>query len=144
MRQIRKVLDFNTDWKFIDKDVEESKNKDYDDSSFADICIPHSNRTFPHHYFKEEAYRFVSWYRRPFFLGKEYRNKRARVEFDGVMTLATVFVNGVQVCEHKGGYTGFACDITEAVRFGEQNIMTVRVDSTERKDIPPELSLIHI
>ena len=138
MSQTREVLNFNTGWKFIDQDVEECRNDDYDDSPFADICIPHSNRTFAHHYFSEEAYRFVSWYRRPFFLGKESGSKRVRVEFDGVMTVATVFVNGVKVCEHKGGYTGFGCDITEAVRLGGQNIMAVRVDSTERKDVPPE------
>lgn len=138
MRGTREVLNFNTGWKFTDQDLEECREEGYDDSKLPEVCLPHSNRTFGHHYFSERSYRFVSWYRRPFYLGKEHAGKRVRVEFEGVMTVATVFVNGTEVCEHKGGYTGFACDITSAVRPGERNLLAVRVDSRERKDVPPE------
>ena len=138
MHRSSRVLNFNTGWRFFPGDIQAASGPDYDDSDFERVSLPHSNRTFAHHYFTEEEYRLVSWYRRPFFLDKKYEGQRVYVEFDGVMTVATVYVNGEKVCEHKGGYTGFECDITQQVKRGEQNLLAVRVDSRERKDVPPE------
>jgi len=136
--ELRKVLNFNKGWRFIDRDVEEAREKGFDDSKFEEICLPHSNRIFPHHYFSEERYRFVSWYRKRFHLNKEYESCKIVIEFEGVMTVATVFVNGQEMCVHKGGYTGFTCDITSAVDFGSENVIAVRVDSRSHRDVPPE------
>jgi len=138
MSTSREILNFNTGWRFIDQDLGEAKKRDFDDSGFEDICLPHSNRTYRHHYFTEERYRFISWYRRPFYLDKAFEGRKIVVEFEGVMTVATVFVNGQVICEHKGGYTGFACDVTHAVTFGGQNVIAVKVDSRCREDVPPE------
>jgi len=134
----RTVLNFNTGWKFIGKDVTEACEPEFDDSAFENICLPHSNRTFPRHYFIEREYQFISWYRRKFYLDSSEKKRRIFVEFEGIMSVATVYVNGKQICEHKGGYTGFSCDITDAVKLGEQNMLAVKVDSRERKDVPPE------
>ncbi|MCK4392574.1 beta-galactosidase, partial [Candidatus Bipolaricaulota bacterium] len=138
MSTSREILNFNTGWRFIDEDLGEARKRDFDDSGFEDICLPHSNRTYRHHYFTEERYRFISWYRRPFYLDKAFEGRTIVVEFEGVMTVATVFVNGQLICEHKGGYTGFACDVTHAVTFGGQNVIAVKVDSRCREDVPPE------
>ncbi len=134
----RTVLNFNTEWKFIGKDIPKASDPEFDDSAFESICLPHSNRTFPHHYFTEKKYQFISWYRRLFYLDNSAKERRIIIEFDGVMTVATVYINGKQVCEHRGGYTGFSCDITDLVKLGEQNTLAVKVDSRERRDVPPE------
>jgi beta-galactosidase len=138
MRDFRLTMNFNTDWRFSPQDFEGATQLDFDDSEFERVCLPHTNQATRHHYFTEENYRFISWYRRPFTLDHSFDGRKLVVEFDGVMTVATVYINGQQVCEHKGGYTGFSCDITDKVRLGEENILAVRVDSRERKDVPPE------
>lgn len=138
----RKILNFNTDWFFLDKDIEGAKGIDFSQSGMEKVNLPHPNRILPHHYFEESDYQFVSWYRRPFYLEEEYKGKRVIVEFDGVMTVAEIYVNGQFVGEHKGGYTSFSFDITDYLLSGENNLLAVRVDSSQRKDIPPEGNLV--
>ena len=59
---------------------------------------------------------------------KSWLNKRVNLEFDGVFQAAEVFVNGQRVGEHKGGYSGFNLDITDAVKSGD-NVVAVRVNN---------------
>lgn len=42
--------------------------------------------------------------------------------FDGAMSEAQVFVNGNKVCEWPYGYNSFSCDITDAVKIGQNEI----------------------
>lgn len=138
----REVLNLNTDWFFIPRDIREAKEINFSSEDLEAVSLPHTNKIFPHHYFSEEEYQFISWYRRPFFLEEKYRNKRLIVEFDGVMSAAEVFVNGKEVGAHRGGYTPFSFDITSFVEIGSNNLLAVRVDSTQRKDIPPEGNVV--
>ena len=48
------------------------------------------------------------------------------------------WVNGKKICEHEGGYTGFACDATEALREGSSFIVAA-VDNTRHEDNVPTL-----
>ena len=91
----------------------------------------------PWHSFDEKNYEFVSIYRRRFKLPPEVRGRRVFVDFEGVMTASTVWINGVRLGEYKGGYTPFSFELTEHIDFGGENVLAVDVDSTERPDIPP-------
>jgi len=75
--------------------------------------------------------------RRRFKLPAEARGKRVFVDFEGVMTASTVWINGVRLGEYKGGYTPFSFDLTSQVDFDGENVLAVDVDSSERPDIPP-------
>ena len=48
---------------------------------------------------------------------------------------ARVYVNGVLVGEHRGGYSAFACEIQQEVRFGQDNEITVIADNASRPDV---------
>ncbi len=134
---MRQVLNINTDWQFIARDEPEAKFAN-SNLEFQTVSLPHSNTLLPHHNFSEKEYCFVSWYRRSIFVPLKAKGQRVFIDFDGVMIAAQVFVNGVAVdTEHKGGFTPFARDITDFVKFGQENLLSVRVDSTERNDIPP-------
>ena len=50
-----------------------------------------------------------------------------------------VWVNGVRVCEHEGGFTPFDCDATSALHAGN-NFVVVAVDSTRHQDDIPSVS----
>jgi beta-galactosidase len=99
--------------------------------------IPHTNIRLPWHGFDEKSYEFVSLYRRHFELPTEARGKRVFVDFEGVMTASTVWINGTRLGEYKGGYTPFSFELTPHVDFDGENVLAVDVDSTERSDIPP-------
>src|SRR5579859_6498519 len=67
----------------------------------------------------------IGWYRRTFALPSADSGKRIWLTFDGVFRHATVWVNGWIVKQHDGGYYPFREDITDVVRFGGTNSLTV-------------------
>ena len=80
---------------------------------------------------------FISCYRKIFQPDIAWKGKRVFLRFGAVSSVAEVFLNGKKLCEHKGGYTAFAVELTENLVYEEENVITVKVDSTERNDVPP-------
>ncbi|MGH9494045.1 MAG: glycoside hydrolase family 2 protein [Candidatus Sulfotelmatobacter sp.] len=133
----RLILPMNRNWRYSRTVVDGGHAKDFDDSKFDQITVPHTNAPLPWHGFDEKTYEFVSLYRRRFKLPPEARGKRVFVDFEGVMTASTVWINGQRLGEYKGGYTPFFFDLTPHIDFDGENVLAVDVDSTERPDIPP-------
>ncbi len=73
------------------------------------------------------------WYRKNFVLGKEYRDKKLRLYFEGVYMNAEVYVNGHHAGGHPYGYSSFFVDITPYVKQGN-NMVEVRVDNSQQKN----------
>lgn len=134
---MRQIVLLNNNWKYKKGFDKSYVHKDFDDSSFTEINLPHTNKEIPYNYFDEKMYQFVSCYRKTFTVPKGLEDKRIMVDFEGVMSFAKVYVNSQYVGEHKGGYTPFSFDITEYITTNEPNVLAVMVDSTERADIPP-------
>ena len=66
------------------------------------------------------------WYHRTFEVPKAWQGERILLHFGAVDWDTTVWVNGVQVGEHKGGYDPFSLEITKALRNGP-NTLTLSV-----------------
>ncbi len=79
-------------------------------------------RAFPEH--------SIGWYRKRFTLSAGELDKRFAIEFDGVFRDCYVWLNGVLLGRHEGGYAPFGFDATDLVRAGE-NVLVVRVDATQ-------------
>ena len=131
------ILPINRKWRYSRKFVEGGHAKEFDDSGFDRVVVPHTNVRLPWHGFDEKTYEFVSLYRRRFKLPPEARGKHVFVDFEGVMTASTVWINGQRLGEYKGGYTPFSFELTPHLDFDGENVLAVDVDSTERPDIPP-------
>ncbi len=76
---------------------------------------------------ERKDYKGIAWYRRNFVVPKEWQGKRIWLCFGAVDWHATVWLNGEKVGEHEGGYSEFRFDVTDKVRFGEPNLLVVRV-----------------
>ena len=133
----RLVLPINRNWRYNRTFVEGAHGREFDDSGFERVVVPHTNARLPWHSFDDKTYEFVSIYRRRFKLPAEARGRHVFVDFEGVMTASTVWINGVKLGEYKGGYTPFSFDLTPHIDFSGENVLAVDVDSTERPDIPP-------
>jgi len=133
----RLVLPMNRNWRFSRAVVDGAHARDFDDSAYERVVIPHTNARLPWHSFDEKNYEFVSSYRRRFKLPAEARGKRVFVDFEGAMTASTVWINGQRLGEYKGGYTPFSFDLTPHLDFDGENVLAVDLDSSERPDIPP-------
>jgi beta-galactosidase len=133
----RLILPINRNWRYSPTNTEAAHGKDFDDSGFDLVVIPHTNIKLPWHSFDEKSFQFISIYRRRFKLPQEARGKRVFADFEGVMTASTVWINGTRLGEYKGGYTPFSFELTPHIDFDGENLLAVDVDSTERADIPP-------
>ncbi len=133
----RLILPINRKWRYSRTVVEGGHEKNFDDSKFEQIVVPHTNIPLPWHSFDEKTYEFLSLYRRRFKLPPAAKSKRVFVDFEGVMTASTVWINGTRLGEYKGGYTPFSFDLTPHIDFDGENVLAVDVDSSERPDIPP-------
>lgn len=136
-RWARLVYPLNHNWLYSDRVVPNAASPTLDDSRFARVTIPHTNKLLPWHGFDDKSYQFISLYRRHFKLPFALNGKRVFVDFGGVMTAATVSINGNRLGEYRGGYTPFSFELTSHLKSPGDNVLAVEVDSTERKDIPP-------
>ncbi|MCX8129456.1 MAG: glycoside hydrolase family 2 protein [Clostridia bacterium] len=134
---MRKIIHLNYDWKYLADFREEFIDTGFDDSGFETVMLPHANIETPYNNFSDKLLQFKSCYRRRLKIGEKDQGKRVILHFEGVMAYALVYLNGQIICEHKGGYTPFKCDITGQINYGGDNLLVVMVDSTERPDIPP-------
>ena len=74
-----------------------------------------------------------SWYRKTFTIKQAKQGKRFFLQFEGVGSYATVYVNKQQVGEHAGGRTTFSIDITHVIKTdGTPNELAVRARRQSR------------
>jgi beta-galactosidase len=133
----RLVFSMNRNWLFSPSVAPGSEAKDFDDSGYQKVVIPHTNVRHAWHSFDEKTYQFVSNYRRHFKVPAGARGKHVFVDFEGAMTASTVWINGTSLGEYKGGYTPFSFELTPYLDWSGDNVLSVNLDSTERSDIPP-------
>ena len=67
------------------------------------------------------------WYRRTFEVPKTWAGQRVLLHFGAVDWDAAVWVDGVQVGEHKGGYDPFSFDLTETLQGDGPHTLTLSV-----------------
>ena len=121
---------FNFDWKFQLGNPEGAERADYDDSGWRRLDLPHDYQFEQPWDEKEDKGRGFKrmcegWYRKTFTLPEELKGRRIVLDFEGVMYVSDVFVNGKKVASNEYGYTGFEADITKAVRFDGENVVAV-------------------
>ncbi|MCC8172966.1 MAG: beta-galactosidase [Odoribacter sp.] len=67
-------------------------------------------------------------YRRSFSVPKEWKGKKVRIVFEGVMTDTEVKINGKLAGDiHQGGFYRFSYDISDKVIYGAENNIEVKV-----------------
>lgn len=113
---LRHNQNFNRGWKFHLGDVPGAEATKFDDANWEHTNLPHS---FSMPYFgTEKFYVGYGWYRNTLEVPATWAGKRVNLEFDGAFQVTELFVNGLRAGEHKGGYTGFTFDITNALKPG--------------------------
>ena len=130
----RLSTNFNQSWKFELGDYTGAQTNNYDDGTWNNVGLPHS---FSQPYFLwPQFYTGYGWYRKHFTAQPQWAGKRIFLEFQAAFQDAQVYVNGTLVNEHLGGYTGFSCDITPCVVFGD-NVVAVRLNNNWNAQLAP-------
>jgi beta-galactosidase len=81
--------------------------------------------------------RGIGNYEKTLLVDSTWRGKRIFLKFDGVNTTADLFINRKHVGEHRGGYSAFIFEITDKVRYGTANIISIRASNAETLDVMP-------
>lgn len=70
------------------------------------------------------------WYKRTFKVPSAWNGKDVMLNFGAVDWRSDVWVNGVKVGSHEGGYTPFGFNVTAALRKGENEVVVKVFDPT--------------
>ena len=118
-----KATAWNTGWLFRHLDSQEN---------FVPVTLPHdamqaeprtelSANGINGGWYEGRDYEYI----RRFTPDKSLRSKTLMLEFEGVYHLAEVYLNGEKIAERPYGYTNFYVDLTDRVRFDEENELRV-------------------
>ena len=149
----RTVELLNFGWKFHAGNVANAAQKGFDDQSWRVVNLPHDfqieqpwvapaagekadnndpaaniKSRLSSRGFKEMG---TGWYRLHLTPADSLRGRRLVLDFGGIMYVGDVYVNGKQVGGTDYGYVGFEIDVTNALRFGEDNVIAVMADTRE-------------
>ncbi|MBQ1407304.1 MAG: glycoside hydrolase family 2 protein [Eubacterium sp.] len=125
----------NDGWYFTEEFTEELLFRNTD--GLVPVRVPHTVKELPYHYFDESEYQMLSGYVRTLYAEPEWEGGRVLLTFEGAAHEASLYVNGQPAGTHRCGYTAFTSDISEFLRYGQDNRIVVRLDSRETLDVPP-------
>lgn len=123
-------------------DIAGPPHPDFDDSAWEKINVPHDwcvgvdydESADSYHAFKKIGRDWpensIGWYRKTFEIPVDDLGERINIEFDGVYRDCKVWLNGHPIWHHQSGYTSFGIDITDYIKYGEENVIVVRADAT--------------
>lgn len=121
---------FNFDWKFQLGNIEGAERMDYDDSAWRKLDLPHDYQfelPWDEHGDKGRGFKAMAegWYRKSFKVPASLKGKRITLDFEGVMYISDVYVNGKKVASNEYGYTGFEADVTKYLNYDGDNVVAV-------------------
>jgi len=138
-REVRETLDFNDGWRFLLGDPHGASEYDFDDSGWRCLELPHDwavegdfSIDNPSGTGGGALPGGIGWYRKTFVAPENESDRVWRLEFDGVYMNSEVFVNGESLGVRPYGYISFGYDISPYLRWGEENVVAVRVDNAEQ------------
>ncbi|HEY3383590.1 MAG TPA: glycoside hydrolase family 2 TIM barrel-domain containing protein [Vicinamibacterales bacterium] len=80
-------------------------------------------------------YEGTIWYERTFSY-KKAAGARTFLYVGAANYFSRLYVNGTAVCEHEGGFTSFNCEVTDALKDGD-NFVVFSVNNQRRRDAVP-------
>ena len=120
-------IDLNGTWKYkIDQNDIGARQSYYlttnNFDSWKEIKVPHN------WYLEEEIgdYFGTVWYERKFNVPSEYQEQRLFLHFEGIDYISEVWLNGIYLGFHEGMFDPFAYEVTDFVKYDEENILVVR------------------
>lgn len=147
----RIVESFNFGWKFYAGDIANGESTSLNDSEWQNINVPHDfqihqpwvapgkderadnsdiganvKSRLSSRAFKEMG---IGWYRKTITPDASWKGKRIIIDFEGIMLVGDVYINGKHVGGTDYGYLGFEIDATKLLKFGQPNVIAVKANT---------------
>lgn len=135
-----KIL-FNDSWEFFKVDSsmpinEEQVINGIFPSQAITVMLPHTPHVEP--LVVNDQWQGICYYSKSFSIENNGKLQHFFLKFDGAMNVADVWVNGVHLDKHIGGYLPFTVDITQVAKLGSDNIVVVRLDNRDNPVTGPK------
>ena len=134
---MRQKFFLNEGWKYTADYEDRMLFPEYDDSAFETVRIPHTVKETAFNYFDESEYQKLVLYRKHIDVPAEWEGKCIKLTFDGAAHYADIYINGDRAGRHHCGYTAYTIDISSLLKYGQENLISVKLDSHEDLDQPP-------
>lgn len=141
----RTVDNFDRDWRFARYGLQADGSRrpepsaleapSADDADWRVLDLPHDwgiegpFRADLEGFTAKLPWKGIGWYRKHFDVPARDRGMQLYLDFDGAMANAEVWLNGHKVGDRPYGYISFRVDLTPYVRWGEENVVAVRLDT---------------
>ena len=132
--QLRTSQLFNFGWKFKAGELKEAYKPEYNDADWRAMDLPHDfqfdqpwdQTASPARGFKAMG---EGWYRKSFKADPSWKGKRVLLDFEGIILIGDVWLNGKLIGGTDYGYLGFETDISKLLNYDGDNLVAVRAST---------------
>jgi len=131
----RVSIELSRGWRFRQAEgLSGIESNAFDDSSWTAIELPHTWNRLGNGGTERSSLsntvQGVGWYRLRFRTPPSLANKRYFLQFDGVGTVADVWVNGHYLGKHAGAFSRFRFDASAVIDPSGENLLVVKSDNS--------------
>lgn len=110
--------------------------KNYNDSLWHVVSLPHGIEYLPVEASGCINYQGIVWYRKHFKPEFDLKGKKLFLHFEAIMGKCKIWVNGILVKEHFGGYLPVIVDVSDLLDFQSDNVIAVMADNSDDPNYP--------
>ena len=147
----RKVDNLNFEWRFHSGDIQGAEAVSFDDSQWQTVDVPHDfqisqpwvppakdekadnsdgasnvKSRLSSRAFKEMG---IGWYRKTITPDASMKGRRVLLDFEGIMLVGDVYLNGERIGGTEYGYLGFDMDVSKLLKYGQPNVIAVKANT---------------
>lgn len=117
-------------WKFHLDERSVGENEGWIDGIPGEEMIP-VPASFQDFYTEKDIREYTGdfWYETDFFVPGEWEGREILLRFGAATHRASVYVNGILITEHEGGFLPFSAKVTTVVRYDSYNKVVVKVNN---------------
>ena len=126
----RRRISMDGMWKFHLDERSVGENEGWIDGILGEEMIP-VPASFQDFYTEKDIREYTGdfWYETDFFVPGEWEGREILLRFGAATYRASVYVNGILITEHEGGFLPFSAKVTTVVRYDSYNKVVVKVNN---------------
>ncbi len=147
----RIIENWNFGWRFHRGEIDENQLASPDTSGWEVIDVPHDFQISQPWVKPDKSEKMVhldgasfktrlsargfkemgeGWYVKTYIPAPELKGKRILIDFEGIMYVGDVYLNGERVGGTDYGYLGFEIDLSDKLQYGKPNVIAVRASTS--------------